>query len=130
MIQANELRIGNLVTWEDEPNRILKVDEIGYNRWVRFENGDGSIIDDEECNLQPIPITEEWLLRFGFELELKEGNQNEYRVYSFNQITYNTNHGWWWNKCHLEVQPNNIHQLQNLFFALTGEELQFKPMEG
>jgi len=47
----------------------LKVSEIGFNlqknRWIKFENGDGSIIEDEECLLEPIPLTEEWLVRAG-----------------------------------------------------------------
>jgi hypothetical protein len=109
-MKANELRIGNTV--------LLQKDKIISVSSATFIN-----IERHAYNYDPIPITEVWLLRFGFELELKEGNQNEYRVYSFNQITYNTNHGWWWKKCHLEFQPNNIHQLQNLYFALTSEEL-------
>jgi hypothetical protein len=112
-VKANELRIGNLVQQDDGKVYSIKASQLHNNE----------VLGRCPIQINPIPITEGWLLRFGFELELKEGNQNEYRVYSFNQITYNTNHGWWWKKCHLEVQPNNIHQLQNLYFALTGKEL-------
>ena len=70
-----------------------------------------------------IPLTEDWLLTFGFELK----NNNNY----FNAIKY----GIWHNKqkrepyqigfyCAIsDVKLDYVHELQNLYFALTGEEL-------
>ena len=67
---------------------------------------------------KPIPITEEWLLKFGFE-------GWDLDIYTMNLITNNF--------CilfdELEIVAKNIkyvHQLQNLYFALTNEELIIK----
>jgi hypothetical protein len=69
--------------------------------------------------IEPIPLTEELLLKCGFEK----------RVWG-NVTYYNPNldldrdfrvRGIDWN-----VQIKYLHQLQNLFFALTGEELEVK----
>lgn len=108
MIQASELRIGNLV--------FLK----SLNKNYTIECGfDIEKIEDGEDAL-PIPLTEEWLIKFGFE---KIGY--EWRL----------KQGWHW----ISVDKNsfyilgkqlglleNVHQLQNLYFALTGEELEIK----
>lgn len=119
-MEASELRIGNFISDRVASDSFCaEVKKLDYSRcyYGQFH----SFYSD----LKPIPITEEWLIKFGFDLVVKEGNQNEFRVYSLNQITYNTNHGWWW-KHHLDLQPKYIHQLQNLYFALTGKELKIK----
>lgn len=73
-----------------------------------------------------IPLTEEWLLNFGFELK----NNNSY----FNEIKY----GIWYNKQKIEpyeigfycaisdVKLDYVHELQNLYFSLTKKELELK----
>ncbi|AGO48415.1 hypothetical protein Phi10:1_gp074 [Cellulophaga phage phi10:1] len=72
--------------------------------------------------LQPIPLTEEWLLKFGFKrnepycfIGIKKRIQlinigNKY----FRLYYYNTS---------IKIDIAHVHQLQNLYFALTGEEL-------
>jgi len=78
--------------------------------------------------VEPIPLTEEWLLKFGFEAELKnaDSKNGRFMVYTKYPITFNTNHGWWLYSMKLNVQPEYVHQLQNLYYALTGEELCIK----
>ena len=76
---------------------------------------------------EPIPLTEEWLKKFGFE-----------KMSSPRSITYHCNcfkikqelSGKWWiarvggsSPTH-QVKIEYVHQLQNLYFALTGEELE------
>ncbi|AGO47465.1 hypothetical protein Phi19:3_gp061 [Cellulophaga phage phi19:3] len=81
--------------------------------------------------LQPIPLTEEWLLKFGFvKNDWTDGGT----------IIY---YGWQNGAVLLETDSNSsffildgkheefnnikhVHQLQNLYFALTGEELTTK----
>ncbi len=112
-MKSNELRIGNKVNLYGSQATIIPND---FEKW--FQNSPNW----EHNAFKGIPLTEEWLLKFGFDLVVKEGNQGEFRVYQLNEITYNTNNGWWW-KHHLTVQPKYIHELQNLFFAITGKEL-------
>lgn len=120
-MKASELRIGNLLEFSNgiQPNKTITVGR-------RFFSSASIEKEDSDFEItpyyRPIPISEEWLKKFGFDLVVKEGNQGEYRVYHLNEITYNTNQGWWW-KHHLTVQPKYIHELQNLFFAITGREL-------
>ena len=123
MINAKELRIGNLV----------KVP--GYEVAVDFINVDLGfpekylINDWYEEDLEPIPLTEEWLLKFGFSVS----DQPSWNVYEI---------GEWFillmekrdTKIILGALADNIpdveikfvHQLQNLYFALTGAELPIK----
>jgi hypothetical protein len=68
----------------------------------------------------PIQLTEEWLLKFGFE---KIGTyfkiNNEFEI-----LTDNGRYYYYINLDRLYL--NSIHQLQNLFYCLCGEELTFK----
>lgn len=119
-MEAKNLRIGNFVSDANASDSFFaKVRRLDYSRcyYGQFHSA--------YSDLKPIPITEDWLIKFGFDLVVKEGNQGEFRVYQLNEITYNTNHGWWW-RHQLAVQPKYIHELQNLFFALTGTELELK----
>ncbi|MEI6950883.1 hypothetical protein V9K67_27135, partial [Paraflavisolibacter sp. H34] len=38
-------------------------------------------------------------------------------------LRYNQDGGWFLNDCKLPLQPVYVHQLQNLYYALTGQEL-------
>ena len=78
---------------------------------------------------QPIPITEEWLVKFGFEEDFEGISStwhNEVKSIRI-EIIHDSNgfhsivgaFGTW-------IEINHVHQLQNLYFALTGEELTFK----
>jgi hypothetical protein len=82
------------------------------------------------CWAEPIPLTEDWLKRFGFEKdeEYDEGGLVDYRMmlmwHSLEFVSF-------WNSEDLKgvnqpqtgVDVEYVHQLQNLYFALTGEEL-------
>lgn len=57
-----------------------------------------------------IPITEEWLLNFGF----KKGVRGWFKTYGRNQK---------FNLYMYRSLFNYVHHLQNIYFALTGEEL-------
>jgi hypothetical protein len=120
MITANELRIGNIVdyfsesadTWLD--NHCLTANDI-------------LCLDDRTVDrANPIPLTEEWLIRFGFEKEeinTRQGStemgfvKSIMMVLKANENYYAAPYGF----------PNanimHIHTLQNAFFALTQNEL-------
>ena len=107
-MKANELRIGNWVSNGEIGFQITSKDI--YHRDVRVY---GSFI-------KGIAITHEWLEMLGFE--------NKRNIYFLGKFTYNIHNGWWYGNKKL---PNGnlqyLHQLQNLYFALTGEELEYKP---
>ena len=114
-MKANELRIGNWVRIKDVPTtNEWQVESIGNLQQVG-----GQLWSIEE--LEPIPLTEEWLEQFGFEkvvnglfaIDLFHYNLKEYRLYisknESNEVDF--------------VEIKHVHSLQNLYFALTGEEL-------
>ena len=112
-MKANELRIGNKVWFNDIFEWTITADDI-----VAFES------DSEQ--FKPINLTEEWLVRFGF--ERVEGNQwyNFYKLDNFKILIHTKDYSSMinWKDCSIEDRFNwNVHQLQNLYFALTGEEL-------
>ena len=130
MIKANELRVGNWVSKQGE----------------EYQCGAATILmlERNESEIEPIPITEDWLLRFGFEKKMlyphiptngdfeiikwihADSNGGQYVVY------------FWYHSKFGELQCltdaigetisiahdiKYVHQLQNLYFAITGEEI-------
>jgi hypothetical protein len=120
-MKATELRIGNLVY--GNMNEICIVTELGNvlnPNLVSYK--EVSNIKAWGQNIQkPIPLTEEWLLKFGFEKE--EGWFKKKRLLLFNiRNMYFTTPS----RDIVSVDVTTVHQLQNLYFALTGEELTIK----
>lgn len=117
-MKANELRIGNLVNYymgaPMSENILTKVE------WKDLKN-----IGSGDKNYEPIPLTFEWLKRFGFD-GYEESGYFEKRGFFFYVGTckdgsYYLEHP---DSGHFVGQPiNHVHQLENLYFALTGEEL-------
>lgn len=119
-MEAIELRIGNAYrdcTFE-EVRFITSFSEDG----VYFKDG----FDWYESMLD-VPLTEEWLLKFGF---VKHGNENRYDISKHNlvyfpdvfEVAHKLNLNSW-----RVPQIKHVHQLQNLYFALTQKELITKP---
>ena len=125
MIKANELRIGNMLHF---PFTNEKVEVLGINAHVENFKIINSISFKKESNLycekisvlKPIPLTEEWLLRFGF--DVSEGFKNSYIL---NSVEIYLQDGLYW--CDFgndRVEVKTIHQLQNLYFTLTNKEIE------
>lgn len=114
-MKVEELRIGNWYHWYSEgKNYEYQVD------WV-------DLIHNWE-NFQEIPLTEEWLVKFGFEFsdwlgdwlgswDLKDGCFGLLKTANGTFI-FESKSG--------NPEIHFVHQLQNLYFALKGEELTVK----
>ena len=72
--------------------------------------------------LDPIPLTEEWLIKFGFEL-WHENFQDQYRIDGFPLLLRISKTGCVCSGHEYTIKKLFVHELQNLYFALTGEEL-------
>lgn len=144
MIQPNELRLGNKINHNGIVCTILGIDS---NSWLQLDNEQLNTRCDD-CEY--IPLTEEWLLKAGFEknesriatsysisispyktlkelvvfiqqgneyVHIREGERSKpSTVDTITTILNGDIHG----------RPFHVNQLQNLFFALTGKELEFK----
>ena len=115
-MKATELRIGNIV---DLGSRIAKIIEIGYSSWVvvDLEKTQDTIEDYER--VQGLVLIDEWFEKFGF---YKEGDISKY--WTLNNVDIWELNGGFANDLDIPIQY--IHQLQNLYFALTNEELTIK----
>jgi hypothetical protein len=123
-MQANQLRIGNWVMIDPHnfPQQVCDV----MCDCVNTENVQGA----HYGLMDAIPLTEEWLLKFGF----TRHHDDYYNDIIFIKNVVN-NYEFEWGVYPITlnsgVQINNrtllkhVHQLQNLYFALTGEELTY-----
>ena len=111
-MKANELRIGNLVTFNGK-QIIVSWEDVQFIMTSDFE---------KEYH-KPIPLTEEWLLKFGFstvggEFYLQVDNDLEIAIEFWDKTVYHNSH--------YISTVKYVHKLQNLYFALVGEELKIK----
>jgi hypothetical protein len=119
MIEAKELRIGNLVNFKvnKTPNKVESINFAGVCTLDRI----GVVLTD---GLVPIPLTEEWLIKFGFE---KEEDYYVYILgYDFGEIKiYPSPNGFFFIEGVIQEHIKHVHKLQNLCFVF-GEELTIK----
>jgi hypothetical protein len=133
MIQANELRIGNWVNYCGAIDFVTVINTDDENfEFINTTSYSNISLED----IKPIPLTEEILLKCGFikdfnqffspivlllndSLEMYADNQDNYSLVNLFTIpiyedcdTFNL------------LQIEYLHQLQNLYFALTGTELE------
>ena len=116
-MKASELRIGNSI--------IQDGDFVFVTGW-RLE-----FIGKNKLEYKPIPLTEEWLLNFGFTRHHADYSNN---IIYIKNVPDNTEFEWgvYPNELGSGIQIQNrkllkhVHHLQNLYFALTGEELEIK----
>lgn len=137
MIKASELRLGNYFR-DRLTGRILIVDTLSKDQIIFDQQGDAL---PDGWQAEPIPIAEEWLIKFGFEETMNHGicnwrlsigneyiaphGDNRYELISSSipdkevadYCSYTVNDYWAAKRC------NYVHQLQNLYFAVTGHEL-------
>ncbi len=113
-MDAKELRDGNYY--------LAPCDSFGGLEVIHFELDLSYKFSNLLSDLEPIPLTEEWLVKFGFE-----------------HVGYWYSKDWFMNGLNISIKhqsatigdreenvieyPKHVHSLQNLYFALTGEEL-------
>jgi hypothetical protein len=139
-MKASDFRIGNLIN--HEKFGICQVITIYQNTYDASLDGERKLCFATK-ETQPIPLTEEWLLKFGFEFinyhtDIDEENPdfiyNEYRKklegvgYTYDIVSspyavYQFQIDFKWCEKGVAADLKYVHQLQNLYHALTGEEL-------
>jgi hypothetical protein len=116
IIISNELRILNLVNYQEGTSK--KQGTIYCLNYNNCTLGDHFTRDTVKySNLEPILLTEEWLLKFGFQFYFIGNGDYKSKQWYFEDFTL-CGFNYYYN---LEI--NYIHQLQNLFFAIKGKEL-------
>lgn len=117
-LTANELRIGNLLNLYGQTVTVVGIDRTLHGEYhVTYNDGEKEYRTARYLDqFEPIPLNEEWLVKFGFE---KQENTS-WVIGTFiiwddlkfgNKLIYQS-------KCFYYV-----HQLQNLYYSLCGKEL-------
>lgn len=121
MIPQNELRVGNYVKVEGHPDGYAQIDHFS-EEYAYFKIG-----HDNFKFMEPIPLTPEWLIRFG-SIFPYEDNRVQIGILCFywNGKKLYLNESGWQEEIG-EYPIATVHHLQNLSFYLTGEELTLKP---
>ena len=130
-MKATELRIGNLIK-EEKDGTIATVKGLPADRYIQYSIGrhPKQIYGEPLSWFIPIPLTEDWLYKFGI-VELKNyGIHSDYGFNNFSdhsfRITADGEGYWYYSNANTVIHLTHVHQLQNLYFALTGEELTIK----
>ncbi len=122
-MEARELRIGNLIKSGKGIYKVISISHYKDSTDIITVSNDGVVIP-YPCTYKPIPITEEWLLQFGFEY-FEENNSyqlfTEFGFYIWGRI--NDGFNIYVNSDEVGENIKYIHTLQNIYFALTGTEL-------
>lgn len=137
MIKTNEIRRGNFlncgVDEDDEgnevpmPGRVLQIfqETIHWTNILNQEDISKGYNSTDARFINPIPLTPEWLERCGLSKRYWNSDKDlkleiyENKAYIGNNFSTNAS---------IVHNINFVHQLQNLYFALAGEELTIKEL--
>jgi hypothetical protein len=123
-MKAEELMVGNYIYWDipqkqNKPHRVISISE---KRILTLPVSAPDSIDE----YKPIPLTEEWLVRFGFE-NCINGWWSENELFNVKFIDNDI-------EIYLSGSDNDlaykkikyVHQIQNLYYIIIGEHLTIK----
>ena len=126
-MKVEELRVGNYL---EKDGKIEMVSSIHSDNTIRLqENKNANCHGCYSLNkpiIKPIPLSEDWMLNFNFEQQTSDYFVIDLAGFSM-RYYYNFSGSTW--KFELEdkiIELYYVHQLQNLFHSLTGEELTLK----
>ena len=120
-----------------DTNKTMRAEELRIGNWVEITDSKGIYTtvtkSTFDCNVDvfynAIPITEEWLLKFGFYYQASYKNYVVKSKQENNNSIKKIDGDWCYNNdysdaaCYFVTELKYIHQLQNLYYALNEEEL-------
>lgn len=118
-MKPQELRIENIV-YVPDTDQIVPITSINMDIGV-IVNRSLRVLSFNE--IEPIELTEYWLIKFGFEKTI--GGRTKTIWFSIDSLRILIEKGKFI-PIGKGIDLKSVHQLQNLYFALTGEELIIK----
>ena len=124
MIRTEELMIGNWVIVDDKPVQVQSITK----KKIGFHNNPGKVrlLYARNCELIPIPITDDLLLKMGFK---KDGKRFYFHGETYFELFYlgklyvaTVNHA----EYQIGEPIAYLHQLQNLYYSLETKRLKIK----
>lgn len=133
-MKANEFRIGNLAKYKSQ---FLRIENLVKDEFWTINRGDSAEVI-KLSDIEPIPITPEILKKCGFSdndykagyigIDIKAGGMKTDFVLTKPQVLGELQKHFCWEfkagAIPFFLELEFLHQLQNLYFALTGEELE------
>lgn len=123
-MEAKNFRIGNFISDTNASDSFFaKVKKLDLSRcyYGQFHSA--------YTDIKPIKITEDWLNKFGFERTPFGRKFNDFYLEASSRVVKTDElYGFKYEHVPEEkyINLDYVHQLQNLFFALTGKELELK----
>jgi hypothetical protein len=139
MIKANELKKHNLVYFENinvgvrpSGRELIELKYFTSNKCIGQDFDCALLHEVDFKQVAPIPLTEEWLVKFGFELNGEDYSianfmfeiRKKLKSYSDVFVLFHDSNDM--DEIMEIVEISHVHQLQNLYFALTSQELELK----
>jgi hypothetical protein len=125
-LDSHEIRLGN--TYKVEMG-----DGTCKSSLINLEDLSNLLDDDLDDYYQAMELDEVWLIKLGFEYDEHYNNYVIKAKGYYNSVGYNDEDGdWYYNNdrsnagCYYITSIQYVHQLENLYFAMTGEELTYK----
>jgi len=123
MIKPNELRIGNLV-YHYEWNKLGKKLTPDSGRVTAINGKSVTVGPYQRAKIEGIPLTQEILEKCGFKKFERQRGIVQWENEAGHTVEY-TNGEWSLSpEFNFWIDVKYLHQLQNLYFALTGQELE------
>lgn len=124
-MEATELRLNNLLIYGNEIVPVMGMEHSNNNLLVKIDSE--TAIDYRK--LQPIALTAEWFQKLGFKEAYRSSSRIRFDLPNYCRYDFDLNS----NKI-LQgflyfgnyIKCNYLHQLQNIYFTLTGEELKIE----
>ena len=115
-MKATELRLGSLFDYK----QCIYAANVIRDNFVYGKNVNGFAPGEFPIDkINSIPLTEEWLLKFGFEKD----NELNFVKFSFKVHFWSNYNSYMYGWIGGNIEIKYVHQLQNIYFALTGQEL-------
>ena len=132
-ITTSDLRIGNWLFYSKSNKFPMQVEVIGKDYiYLNFEGNQGDSLDIESEDIYPIPLTKDFIIKVSDESMFK----NTVDIGGYSGIEMRAEHN---RDGNFELIPTincdeycigrhicYVHELQNLYYALTGKELEIK----
>lgn len=129
-MKASELRIWNIIYCQGTMTYVYQLDSGGVTACqindIKVNKETGATLGTGNIDFTPIPLTEEWLVKFGFSPVISTNKMTDAEIsngklcFEFykGKLFFTAGEG-----LNLSRQIDYVHDFQNICYALTGEEL-------
>ena len=134
-ITTSDLRLGNWLYESDKSKFPMQVESIGKN-WIYldFEGNEGDVFENSDKEIYPIPITKELIVKSLNAEPL--GDDYSVKLGDYRYIYFRINNDGYISIDFFNYDDNSeneicdgiryVHELQNLYHAFTGKELEIR----